>query len=100
MFATKCQSSQKEELQKHLQWRELVHKVASSSEIAFLSKEDLRRERILICMTWYKNHWKMGPVSAASRIVSGFLCRCCNLKQSSSLLAATSVPNVGPELGL
>lgn len=49
-----------------------MHKEASSSEIVFLSKDDLRRERILICMTWYKSHWKMGPVSNASKIVSVF----------------------------
>lgn len=42
----------------------------------------------------------MGPLSAASRIVSGFLCCGCNLNQSSSIIAATSVHIVGPELGL
>lgn len=54
---------------KHLQWKELMHKEASSYERVFLSKDDLMREWILICITWYKNHWKMGPVSEPQELL-------------------------------
>lgn len=41
---------------KLLQWKERMHKEADSYERVFLSKDDLKREWILICTTWYKNN--------------------------------------------